>query len=157
MPADQGGGEATARVLTPTGRVAAGVACLVGLAGCGWLEAAMPPFRVGSTVVTFSAAAVVLVFGATVVRRGFPAPVSPEWGGAAPFRLAGQLCWLAACLLALSVELWELAHGPRHLYPTLSSIANDVIGPGHRAARAVAFVCWGACGLALSWRPKRWP
>jgi len=59
--------------------------------------------------------------------------------------------------LALAVELWELFHSPRNLYPTLSSLANEVIGPGHRIGRALAFVCWGAVGLAMAASPRTRP
>jgi hypothetical protein len=67
----------------------------------------------------------------------------------------GALAWLLATLLVVAVELWELFHSPRSLYPTLSSLANAVIGPGHRVGRAAAFVCWGACGLIVVSRPRR--
>jgi hypothetical protein len=65
------------------------------------------------------------------------------------------MAWMLAGGLVLAVELWELFHSPRASYPTLSSLANEVIGPGHQAARAVAFVCWALCGLIVSSRPRR--
>jgi len=68
--------------------------------------------------------------------------------------MPGTVAWASAMLLFLAVELWEFAHHPRSLYPTLSSMANDLLGPGHRVARAVAFVCWGACGFLIASRPR---
>lgn len=151
---------------------------LVLLAICGWFEAALAPFGIGSSAVTFSAAAAVLAASAICGRRSRPAPEAPpqEAGLPAPGTLAtdrsthpdervprapgraegpslgwrGGLAWLLAALLALAVELWELFHSPRHLYPTLSSLANEVVGPGHRLARAAAFLCWGALGFILA-------
>lgn len=69
-------------------------------------------------------------------------------------RLRGVFAWLVSGSLLVGVELWELFHSPRSLYPTLSSITNEVLGPGHRVARAAAFVCWGACGVFVASRPK---
>ncbi len=128
----------------------------------------MPPFTVESAAVTFSVAAVVLVAGVLFRHPSLPgleqvaplpqvAPVVHDGHaphpGEAPLRALGSLAWLFAILFAVGVELWELAHGPRRLYPTLSSLLNDVLGPGHRLVRAAAFVCWGACGLVIASRP----
>jgi hypothetical protein len=84
-----------------------------------------------------------------------PACVPGETIGDTSLRLRGTITWLLAVLLALAVELWELFHAPRSSYPTLSSLANEVLGPGHRIARAAAFMCWGACGLIVASRPGR--
>ena len=100
----------------------------------------MRPFTLESATVTFSVAAVVLVAGALYRHLSRPAPgtVAPvaQGGGPssreAPLNVVGSLAWLLAILLALGVELWEFAHGPRSLHPTLSSLLNDVLGPGHR-------------------------
>ena len=72
----------------------------------------------------------------------------------ASLRLYGILAWSLAMALAVAVEMWELLHSPRSRYPTLSSLANDVIGPGHRPGRAIAFFCWAAVGLILTSRPR---
>ncbi len=142
-------------------RTAALGGAFVLLAVCGWYEAAMRPFTLESATVTFSVAAVVLVAGALYRHLSRPAPgtVAPvaQGGGPssreAPLNVVGSLAWLLAILLALGVELWEFAHGPRSLHPTLSSLLNDVLGPGHRVVRAAAFLCWGACGFVIASRP----
>jgi hypothetical protein len=142
----------------------------------------MPPFGVESSAVTFSVATAMLVTSAVLTHRGNPAldlsvrepnPCPPfvQASDSAPvrapvsapaeairdvsLRLPGMISWLLAVLLVVAVELWELLHSPRSAYPTLSSLANEVLGPGHRAARAVAFLCWGACGLIVASRPRR--
>ncbi len=157
-------------------------ALVVALAVCGWFVAAMPPFGVESSAATFSVAAATLAASAVLTHRSRPAfdlrvrepnlgqPLVPaldsaparapayvpgETIGDTSLRLRGMIAWLLAVLLALAVELWELFHAPRSSYPTLSSLANEVLGPGHRIARAVAFVCWGACGLIVASRPGR--
>jgi hypothetical protein len=134
----------------------------------------MAPFGAGSSAVTFSAAAVVLASAVAFAHlKGAAAPSAQprpseanrrrsarpnsEVAGAkeeACFRRRGRLAWLSAGLIALAVELWELAQRPRHLHPTLSSLANEVLGPGHRVVRAMAFVCWGTAGLVLASPPK---
>jgi hypothetical protein len=146
--------------LTPRKKAVAASAVLVALAVCGWFEAAMRPFGLESSVVTFSVAAAVLAMGAVSDRRRSLAPYRAEDHMVgrvqdAALRPRGTVSWMLAVGFVVAVELWELFHGPRSLYPTLSSIANDVIGPGHRAARAMAFVCWGACGFFVSTRPGR--
>ena len=120
----------------------------------------MAPFGIGANVVTFSVAAALLGTAALLGRRtsgSKTCPAStPSTGaeGVASLRLMGTLAWLIVALFTLAVELWEYAHGPRHLYPTLSSLANEVLGPGHRIARAVAFVCWGLIGLVIASPPR---
>jgi hypothetical protein len=86
---------------------------------------------------------------------GAAARFAVETTGDTSLRLRGAMAWLLAALLAVAVELWELFHSPRSAYPTLSSLANDVLGPGHRVARAAAFLCWGVCGLVVASRPGR--
>jgi len=124
----------------------------------------MQPFTVESATVTFSVAAVVLVAGALFGHVTHPArdtipPGAPATYGGAPhsrgasLRVIGWLAWFLAITLAVGVELWEFAHGPRRLYPTLSSLVNDVLGPGHRLVRAAAFACWGTCGFVIASRP----
>ncbi len=155
-------------------------ALVVALAVCGWFVAAMPPFGVESSAATFCVAAAMLAASAVVTHRSSPAfdlrvreskagqPFVPaldraparahapgETIGDTSLRLQGMIAWLLAVLLALAVELWELFHAPRSSYPTLSSLANEVLGPGHRVARAAAFMCWGACGLIVASRPGR--
>ncbi len=120
----------------------------------------MRPFRLESSVVTFSVAAVVLVLAAAfdlhrslpreLAGNGSTQPVRHE-----PLRQKGIVAWALAGGLVLAVELWELFHVPRSLYPTLSSLANELVGPGHRVGRGVAFVCWGLCGLVVASRPRR--
>ena len=125
----------------------------------------MPPFKLESAIMTFSVAAVVLVAGSIFRQLDRPTPdtVGAANSGAvarsgeAPLRVAGSLAWLLAIMFALAVELWEFAHGPRRLYPTLSSLANDLLGPGHRLVRTAAFVCWGACGFVIASRPRLRP
>jgi hypothetical protein len=141
-------------------RVLEGGAGLAALAVCGWYEAAMRPFGLGSSVVTFAAAGAVLGLGTAIDRRRSRLPAR---GGPRPTRLVGEgslalrglVAWGLAAGLVLAVELWELFHTPRALYPTLSSLANDVVGPGHRFARTAAFICWGACGVLVASRPRR--
>lgn len=138
-------------------------ALLVGvlvLAACGWFEAAMRPFGLGSSLLTFSVAAGVLGASAVSALLSTSAPLSRAVISVDPagrFRRLGVSAWVTAAGIVLGVELWQLFHRPRSLYPTLSSLANEVIGPGHRVARALAFVCWGACGLVISSRPRGCP
>lgn len=118
----------------------------------------MRPFELESTAVTFSAAAVIVLLGALSWRDGelLAARGEPEaqLGRGTGLRRWGNLAWALAIALALAVELWELFHLPRSSYPTLSSLANEVIGPGHRVGRALAFVCWALGGLVLASRPR---
>lgn len=148
-------------------RTAVTAAILVALAVCGWFVAAVPPFGVEANVVTFSAATVMLAVSAALARwqrpplawregevnRGQPGP--PTAARDTSWRLPGLVAWLLTALLVVAVELWELFHAPRSAYPTLSSLANEVLGPGHRVARGAAFLCWGACGLVVGRRPGR--
>jgi hypothetical protein len=126
---------------------------------CGYLEAPLRPFGLASSLFTFSVAAGVLLVGAICSTQWPSAPdpvrpsMPPESRGHS-LRLIGATAWSLAGSLVVAVELWELFHSPRRSYPTLSSLANELIGPGHRAARSVAFVCWALCGLALSARPR---
>jgi len=85
------------------------------------------------------------------------APAGPDSGAVSgvSLRLRGVIAWALAALVVVVVELWELFHAPRSAYPTLSSLMNEVIGPGHRVARAAAFLCWGACGLVVASRSER--
>ena len=152
------------------------IAVLVALAVCGWFVAAMPPFGVESSLATFSVAAVMLALSSVLERRrnrglemsergprlARAAPTGPSaaTGPSQPSRetsmcLWGRFSWVLAAAFVIAVELWELFHSPRSLYPTLSSLANEVLGPGHRVGRAVAFVCWGACGWIVATRPRR--
>ena len=127
------------------------------LALCGWFEAALPPFHAGSSVLLFSVAAVVLATGAVAARsaRGREPASVADGSTAGDLSVPGTIAWLSAGLFALAVELWEFAHSPRRSFPTLSSLANDVVGPGHRIARTAAFVCWGAAGLVVASRARR--
>jgi len=138
--------------------VAAGIV-LGALAVCGWFEAALAPFGAASSVVTFSVAAVLIALGAAGnISTGLVTPPDGESlvaVGDTSLRRSGTVAWLLAGGLVLAVELWELFHSPRRLYPTLSSLANEVVGPGHRVGRAVAFVLWGACGLLITGRARR--
>ena len=141
---------------------------------CGWLVAAMAPFAIESSAVTFAVAAAMLGLGAVLARRGNAALDSGEPGplrsrfskpaatgpvttalGDTTLRTGGVIAWLVAVALLVAVELWQLSHVPRSTYPTLSSLANEVLGPGHRVARAAAFVCWAGCGLIVVSRPSR--
>jgi len=170
------GEQANARILTSSGRAVVAGAVVVALAACGWFAAALPPFGVEANAVTFSVAAAMLAMGAALPRRPAsdlrgrwpnpdqpPVPVAARALARAPadaardssLRVWGLIAWLLAALFAGAVELWELFHAPRSAYPTLSSLANEVLGPGHRVARAVAFMCWGACGLFVARRPWR--
>ncbi len=147
-------------------------ALVVALAVCGWFVVAMPPFGVESSAATFSVAAAMLAASAVLTHRSSPAfdlrvrgpnlgrrrdgaPVPPSADASADTSLVerGVVAWLLAVLLFVAVELWELFHVPRSTYPTLSVLVNEVLGPGHRVARAAAFVCWAACGLIVSSRP----
>ena len=133
----------------------------------------MAPFGIESSAVTFSVAAAMLGLGAVLARCDNPALDLGEPGparsraldlavtrpatsalGDATWRLRGVIAWQLAAAFLAAVELWELFHGPRSTYPTLSSLANEVLGPGHRVARAAAFVCWAGCGLIVV-RPSR--
>lgn len=141
------------------------VGALVALGASGWFVAAIPPFGVESSAVTLAAGAVVLLAASTMEgrrRAGLFVVDAPTQLGRGmrrvdatdlSLRVPGIIAWSAGALLALGVELWELFHSPRSLYPTLSSMANEVVGYGHHIGRAVAFVCWGACGLLLASRP----
>ena len=147
-------------------------ALFISLAACGWFVAGMAPFGVESSAFTFSVAAAMLavsavaghahsqafdlrVRGPNLGRRRDGASVPPSADASADTSLVerGVVAWLLAVLLFVAVELWELFHVPRSTYPTLSSLVNEVLGPGHRVARAAAFVCWAACGLIVSSRP----
>jgi len=86
---------------------------------------------------------------------GTGASAPHAWVRDRSLRLRGSLAWLLAVLFGLAVELWELAQSPRRLHPTLSSLLNDLVGPGHRLGRAAAFVCWGACGFVVASRGRR--
>jgi hypothetical protein len=159
-------------------------ALVVALGVCGWFAAAMPPFGIESSAVTFSVAATVLAMSAVLAHRSSPAldwrvreasfgqspdraPTPDRAAARLParlpaeairdtsMRLSGTIAWMLAALVFVAVELWELFHAPRSTYPTLSSLANEVLGPGHRVVRAVAFMCWGACGLIVPSRPSR--
>jgi len=118
----------------------------------------MRPFGLESSLWTFSVAACVVAAGTVLSALG-KVPSSASGGelnaSESSLRGRGTTAWLLAVGLVISVELWQLVHHPRALYPTLSSLANEVIGPGHRLARAVAFVCWGVFGLFVSSRPRR--
>ena len=133
---------------------------LAALALCGWYEAAMAPFRVASSATTFSTGAAVLALGAVRNRRTRPAGYREEVTTKATHTALahrGAVAWMLAGGLALAVELWELFHSPRSLYPTLSSLANEVVGPGHRLGRTTAFVLWGALGIVIMARTRRQP
>jgi len=129
------------------------------LGSCGWIEAAMRPFSVATSVFTFSVAAAVLATGALAARRKTQVgPTDIELSRQVTetsLRMRGVVAWTLATGLVVAVELWELFHSPRAHYPTLSSLANEVIGPGHRVERTAAFVCWGAVGLVLASRPRQ--
>jgi len=135
------------------------------LAGCGWWIGSMAPFHFGSSFATLAVGGCLLVAGAATSHSvagsryalgGDMQPASSVGlgatrGPALPSRRSwGFASWSMAGGFALFVELWELFHSPRSLYPTLSSLANEVIGPGHRLARTVAFVCWGVGCLAVA-------
>ena len=132
---------------------------LAAIATCAWFEAGMRPFTLRATTFTFSAAAAIVALGAFSSRGGGLRSGGIETRsartGATGLGRWGSSAWVLAVAFAVAVELWELFHLPRSSYPTLSSIANAVIGPGHRVGRALAFVCWALCGLVLSARPRR--
>jgi len=135
-------------------------AFIVALAVCGWFEAAMHPFGIESSTVTFLVAAALLVVGFALDHQRVLEPELSECDAFRPardtsLRFRGMVTWVLAVGFVIAVELWELFHSPRSLYPTLSSLANDIIGPGHRVGRAVAFVCWGICGPIVASRPRR--
>lgn len=131
---------------------------IVALVACGWVEAAMAPFGFESSAVTLSVAAVTIATGALSGRRNRALERGEEETrrqlADASLRLSGILAWMLAAGLGVAVELWELFNSPRSRYPTLSSLANEVVGPGHRIGRAIAFVCWGVVGLILASRPR---
>ncbi len=159
--------QANTTIVTSPLRMAVTGAIVVALAVCGWFAAAVPPFGIEANVVTFSAAAAMLGLGAALARWRRPPPAwlkgeanpgragAPTVTGGTSWRVPGLVAWSVAVLFVVAVELWELSHGARSAYPTLSSLANEVLGPGHRVARAAAFVCWGACGLVVGRRPSR--
>ncbi len=121
----------------------------------------MRPFAFESSAFTFAVAAAVVAAGVVSTRRRSRLVPPVCEGGPAPsdasLAFRGAVAWALTAGLALAVELWELFHSPRNLYPTLSSLANEVIGPGHRLGRALAFVCWGAFGLVIVSSPEVGP
>ncbi|MGD0439466.1 MAG: hypothetical protein ABSB52_02455 [Acidimicrobiales bacterium] len=151
---------------SPTRAVVTGV-IVVALVVCGWFAAGLTPLRAEANAVTFSAAAAILALSAVgghlsgreqQMRDREPKLAGPRHSLGArdtSWRPGGFIAWSGAALLVVAVELWELFHSPRSAYPTLSSLANEVIGPGHRPARAAAFVCWGALGFLVAARPGR--
>lgn len=151
-----------ARDHVPSGaaRGLAAAVVLVALAACGWIEAGLAPFRAGSTALTLGAAAVLVALGMLADRSARAPRAAPAVPGSATGRglsRAGLAAWAVSLCYAVVVELWEYFRSPRSLHPTLSSLANEVIGPGHRPARACAFVAWGLGCVGLARRPRRRP
>ena len=106
-----------------------------------WWATGLRPFSWAALLAVEGAGVAALVLGS---RRRAPAPDLPPRPGAA---LGG---W-AALLGALAA--WELAaylQHPRHDHPTLSSLADAVLGS--HPAQALAFLAWLALGADLARR-----
>jgi hypothetical protein len=99
----------------------------------------MPPFGIESSAVTFSVAAAMLGAGAVLAHRYSPALDLPagEPVRDVSLRLRGMVAWLLAVLVVLAVELWELFHSPRSLYPTYSGPAIESFAPRPSCAGAL--------------------
>lgn len=99
-----------------------------------WWAAGLAPFTPLATVAVAAAAVAVTVVGR---RRRRPSPA----GIRVP---CGALPWAVLFALLAGWELGAYLQHPRADHPTLSSLADQVLG-GH-PARALAFLVWMAVG-----------
>lgn len=123
-------------------------ALLAAVAWSAWASGTSP-FTVPADVAVSVAAA--LFAGALLARRlapagqlwrarSLPAEVATDRRTAAP--------WVALFAVALAVELASYFHpGPRSLYPTFSSLSDDVLR--YRPVKAAVFFGWLAGGWHL--------
>lgn len=100
------------------------------------------PFTWWARAVVVTGVALVLVVG-MASRRRLPPP-SPGSGARHPPSLAGWLSLLGGVAV---LELHMYRSQPRHDYPTISSITNDLVEA--RPARALALLLWLVLGLLL--------
>lgn len=124
-------------------------AALLVAAACAAWASGTAPFTVRADVAVSVPSA--LFAGALLAQRLAPAgrlwrarslPVEPavDRRSAAP--------WVVLIAVVLAVELASYFHpGPRSLYPTFSSLANDVLR--HRPVKAAVFFGWLAGGWYL--------
>ena len=122
-------------------RRAAAVAAVVLYA---WWASALRPFSWAALVAVVGAGVAAVALGAR--RRDAPGSATPP----PSLGVAGALGWVA---LWGALAAWELAayvQHPRGDHPTLSSLADDVLGS--HPARALAFLAWLALGAALARR-----
>lgn len=121
---------------------------MLAAAFAGWASGTAPFGVAAYTAVSVPA---LLLVGALVGERLMPArgpwqvrPVPVEH----PSEGRSSAVWIGLVALALAVELASYFHpGPRSLYPTFSSIADDVLA--HRPLEAAAFLGWLVGGWYL--------
>ena len=133
------------------------VALVLGVMIAAWVEAGLAPFTWPATATT--AATALVVVAAATWRRRVQGGARPGGGGterrerpSGALRAAGALAWAGAAAALVAWELAEYFRLPRSAHPTLSSLAQPYIGPGHHAARAAAFAVWAAAGWFLARR-----
>ncbi len=82
---------------------------------------------------------------AVAVRRGWHRPGSKTATGTEQRGVLGLAVWLLLIGVAVAVQLFNYSDWPRTVYPTLSSLANQVFWL--YPVRLAAFVLW----LRLGW------
>ncbi len=139
------------------------VALVLGVMIAAWIEAGVATFTWPATVTT-AATSVVVVAVATFRRRsrhgrgsgggkgGRNTRVEQLGPTSGAVRVTGTLAWVGVAAAFVGWELAELFRLPRSAHPTLSSLTQPYVGPGHYVARAAAFVAWAAIGWVLARR-----
>lgn len=105
----------------------------------GWWAVSLPPFSAGAAGAVLAAGVMGVVAGTPIRRPAQAARPVPGWGR-----------W---AVLAVMAMLWQLAayvQHPREDHPTLSSLANALLGS--QPARAVAFALWLLTAVHLARR-----
>jgi hypothetical protein len=110
-----------------------------------WVAAGFRPFTLAEEVMVAIPAIVVLVAAWRPRPSVVEHPVMRSSRGSAAL-------WLGLVVVAFAWELFAYFSSPREDHPTLSVIADEVMGV--RLGRAVVFLMWIALGCALVMRPR---
>lgn len=126
------------------GRLAGGIAVGAGLAAYAWFAAGLAPFTAPALAAVVGGGLAAMVYG---MRRLPPRAGRP---GPGTGTAAGLVAWV---VLVVALAAWEVAawaQHPRVDHPTLSSLANDALGP--RPVRAAALAGWLVASARLARR-----
>ncbi len=113
------------------------------IAGYAWWATSLRPFTSGALVATLAGGLVAVAAGSALRPAPHSAPTVSD-------RDRGRTGWLVVLVAVAGWELAAFLQHPRAEHPTLSSLANELLG--NHPVRALAMVVWLVVGLRIARR-----